>query len=456
MEAGRVGGMGETVTHAARQSATPSGIELRTTCPLKNLMNLGLLGSRIGILAQTIWRRRPPRNRLSQEFWKGAIMRSIRLACLIAVLLAAAPCGARFRLPEIEQVPVDRLIRNLEAEVDGLTDSGARQQQIADTRRKLARVHALASARGTTTLNVMLGTNIVQEPPGRGYLQSLDDRGERSDNAAAHLASAIAIYEAIVQFDRYDIRSRLGLAWALDQSGREREALEQYRLVAAAAWPIEESSITVLYADAMTIFQEAATAVVRYLDADADAAEIGELERRLATFDDIGRAITPILVPLDADDAFATLVDPNADIAFDLDGSGLARRWGWITPRAAWLVWDPEGSGRIDSGLQLFGSISFFTFWANGYEALSALDDDRDGKLAGAELDGLALWADADSDGGSDPGEVRPIAAHGIVSISTTSQRHPRGFQFNPVGLETVGGSTRATYDWIARASPIS
>ena len=43
-------------------------------------------------------------------------------------------------------------------------------------------------------------------------------------------------------------------------------------------------------------------------------------------------------------------------------------------------------AGVICSGLQMFGSYSFFLFWNNGYEALSALDDNQDGKLDGAEL----------------------------------------------------------------------
>jgi hypothetical protein len=288
---------------------------------------------------------------------------------------------------------------------------------------------------------------------------SLGDRAPRGGgDAAAHLASAIALYEMVLQFDRYDVSSRLGLAWALEQSEQDQEALEQYRRVAAAAWPAEEGAITGLYAGAMTIFQEAATAVLRYLDADAnaDAAEIADLHRKLATFDEIGRFVTPILVPLSANDAFDVLVDSDAGVAFDLDGSGLARRWGWITPRAAWLVWDPQRSGRIEGGLQLFGSVSFFVFWDDGYEALAALDDDGDGKLAGEELEGLALWADADGDGISDPGEVLPVAEHGIVSIATTSQRHAGGFEFNPAGVESADGATRATYDWIVEARPIS
>src|SRR5262245_21539054 len=104
-------------------------------------------------------------------------MHSIRVFCFVAELLVAAPCGPRFVVPEIEQVLVDRLIANLESELaqlqsDRFYDSAA----VADTRRKIARAHALAYARGVTTLPVLLGTNVIQEPLGPlGFLQALQD-----------------------------------------------------------------------------------------------------------------------------------------------------------------------------------------------------------------------------------------------------------------------------------------
>ena len=37
-------------------------------------------------------------------------------------------------------------------------------------------------------------------------------------------------------------------------------------------------------------------------------------------------------------------------MVFDADGSGIAKRWTWITPRAGWLVSDIRREGRIESG----------------------------------------------------------------------------------------------------------
>ncbi len=159
---------------------------------------------------------------------------------------------------------------------------------------------------------------------------------------------------------------------------------------------------------------------------------------------------TPILVPLGPEAALEDLVDADARVTFDLDGSGLAQRWGWITPQAAWLVFDAEGQGRIMSGLQMFGNVTFWIFWRDGYEALRSLDDNQDGVLRGAELRGLALWQDRNGDGVSDPGEVRPVAAWSITAISCAAETHSSGVSWSPRGAVFANGETRPTYDWIA------
>jgi hypothetical protein len=106
-----------------------------------------------------------------------------------------------------------------------------------------------------------------------------------------------------------------------------------------------------------------------------------------------------------------TADDLRADgpaVRFDADGSGVAKPWTWITPDAGWLVSDIHRSGRITSALQLFGNVTWWLFWNNGYEPLRALDDNADGTIAGRELDGLSVWRDANSNGVSEAGEVQP------------------------------------------------
>jgi len=162
-------------------------------------------------------------------------------------------------------------------------------------------------------------------------------------------------------------------------------------------------------------------------------------------------------VPL-ADGLTATdLEAPDARVTFDVDGSGLDRTWSWITPKAAWLVSDPKRDGKITSGLQLFGNVTFWMFWHNGYAPLAALDDDRDGILTGKELAGLALWHDANGNGVADPGEVKPVSAYGIVAISCKWQvlnENPDKVAFSPNGVVFQDGKTRPTFDLVLKAQP--
>jgi hypothetical protein len=148
-------------------------------------------------------------------------------------------------------------------------------------------------------------------------------------------------------------------------------------------------------------------------------------------------------------------VDLEAEVWFDADGSGRARRWTWIAPSAGWLVYDADGKGEIASALQMFGNVTFWLFWTDGYRALSALDDNGDGELTGRELRYLAVWQDRNGDGVSDKGEVRPVGDLGIVAISCratagdgilTAARSASGIRFSD-------GRVAPTYDVILRPS---
>jgi hypothetical protein len=166
--------------------------------------------------------------------------------------------------------------------------------------------------------------------------------------------------------------------------------------------------------------------------------------------------ITPIAIPLE-DAPLSELLDTKASVAFDLDGTG-KRAWTWITPKAGWLVMDHAGTGRIESGLQFFGSVTFWLFWDNGYQALTLLDDNRDGELSGKELDGLAIWHDKNGNGVSEPGEVRPLAAYGITALSCRAEAHGRSSDclvYSPAGVRYASGRSRPSYDVILRSQNV-
>ena len=124
-----------------------------------------------------------------------------------------------------------------------------------------------------------------------------------------------------------------------------------------------------------------------------------------------------------------------------------------MQPRGAWLVWDPNDRRDIRSGLQLFGAATWWVFWRDGYEALSLLDDNDDGILDGAELDGLALWNDANSDGRSSRAEVTTVARAGIIAIRCRPLTHPTGIPYHPEGV-VFGNETRPTFDWNSPMQP--
>jgi hypothetical protein len=162
------------------------------------------------------------------------------------------------------------------------------------------------------------------------------------------------------------------------------------------------------------------------------------------------RAITPIIFSVDADQPMSALLDQGRRVVFDLDGDGDAELWPWVKPTTGFLVWDPERTGRVASGRQMFGSVTWWMFFEDGYHALDALDDNRDGELAGDELTGLAAWFDRNSNGRSEPGEVAPLCELGILSLSARATEETVGCPANPQGLRLKSGKILPTYDWIA------
>ncbi|MEY4701497.1 MAG: hypothetical protein RL326_1684 [Pseudomonadota bacterium] len=119
--------------------------------------------------------------------------------------------------------------------------------------------------------------------------------------------------------------------------------------------------------------------------------------------------------------------------------------------KAPLLVYDPEKSGRVPNATKLFGNYTFGgkvtklsrialdsraerPTWSSGYEALSLLDTNHDGKVAGAELESLALWFDKNRDARSDAGEVKSLASVGITALY---YRNPSGQSgTKDIGLE--------------------
>ena len=366
-------------------------------------------------------------------------MKSIYVILGCSLLLTAVPARAMFMRPDVEPVPTDRLITNLEAKAKEAAAP-------VETLYALGRVHAIAYAQKPADFNVLRKSGL----PFFGY----QDNGmlpptPQPAGDKDHLAKAIEWYGKAAAKDTNHLASMMGLGWCQDQKGDKKAAVATYRKAFNLAWSRDKNAGHVF---GPCVTKEVAGYLVPLLDEKADAKEIAKIKEIEAEADKFPRAVTPILVPLEDGLTLGEMTDPQAGVKFDLDGCGQARAWGWPTPKAGWLVYDPTGKGEITSGLQLIGAVTFWVFWENGYHALSALDDNHDGWLRGNELKGLGVWQDANGNGISERGEVIPLGALGIEAIACGYQLHGTGIPYNPAGLILKDGHTRATYDWITKS----
>ncbi len=373
----------------------------------------------------------------------------MRLLFLVVALAATSPALGRWVGVQVERIPVARLIENLEKIAkDDPTN--------VEVWLNLGRAQGMAYAQKADPLTVPKAYHGT-EPPAVpfGTVTSAADPALRAASRA-HLEAALKAYKQALELDKDNLVIQLGLAWLTEQAGRKDDAVKQYRRIATAAWE-KEKSLTMLGLGGQTLIGEVASYLVPLLDAEKDKREIETLKDHAATLGKLLYPVTPIAVPLAEGLTPSDLEALDARVTFDVDGSGLGREWSWITPKAAWLVSDPMRDGKITSGRQLFGNVTFWMFWTNGYAPLSALDDNRDGVLTGTELSGLALWQDADGNGVADPGEVKPLSAYGIVALSCawrTLEGSADKVAFSPNGVVFQDGKTRPSFDLVLKAQP--
>lgn len=392
------------------------------------------------------------------------------IAALTLVLVAATAQG--LWVPPDAQVPVARLVENLERQL-------ATNPEDPHLLARLARVHSMAYALGDVELPV---TGKGENPQytyyehGNGYpatRHSLD----RSAIAARmdRLLEAIALYEKAAERAPGERYIWLGLGYCYDEMSHASAVL---------AWPSEtEGALAEAIAALRTAWEDKALSA--YAKAMGDAPKVEEpfltppveleaaqyiraileprrkhtgpekklLANAVALLSPKGgpraRMVTPIIFSLDSAQPIENLLATDYVVTFDLDGTESGAKWPWVKGDTAFLVWDGDGSGRVSSGRQLIGSVTWWLFWEHGYAVLQALDDDRNAWLEGPELAGLAAWQDANSNGQSDPGEVRSLAACGVRRLSTMVSGTTAGMPMNAGGLEMSDGRVLPTYDWI-------
>lgn len=156
------------------------------------------------------------------------------------------------------------------------------------------------------------------------------------------------------------------------------------------------------------------------------------------------RTISPLLLDMDGDGAIQAsggewLPHQNTHkermAFFDFHGDKFPVLMEWPGPKDG-ILCQPNADGSID-GTRLFGTASGFK---NGYEALRVKDTNDDGKISGAELDGLAVWTDANSDARPQPGEVKSLAEHRVTELSLKHKKYVASFQRD--------GKSQKMFDW--------
>lgn len=382
-----------------------------------------------------------------------------RLFLLVAAFVGVSPATARiaYSPTAMEEAPIERALANVR------NDASLSEPQ---RQRLLGRLHLIGYAQGLASAyrcpNGEWQSHQYTGCSDRAYSWRPDAPGtivrnrgaspELPPNADApigralsHLRAAQTHYARAVALDGSDLRARLGYAYVLDRLNNDEAARVQLRQIIRIGMPRLQGGRWRNYDDEAVLREtlEHLGDLARTAD---DRSAVARLRTALGPYD-ASEPITPIVVPL-ADASFDELTDTGSPVAFDFSGVGDMRAQGWLTPDAAWLVWDPNQRGDVRSGFDMIGQRTWAVFWSDGFEAMRSLDDDGDGELTGAELGGLALWRDVNVNGISEPGEVRPVSAHGIVGLAVRGDGERRDLLTAPDGVRFADGTRWPLYDW--------
>ncbi len=385
----------------------------------------------------------------------------------LSLLCLAAPVSVFAIWPMPESVPVERLLRNTKLAV-------AKHPKDAKLRYFNARVNSLAFALDAKTIDLYKddkGSKAGYHFPTYANIQQARQKANKklTSRELQFLLTSLNEYYEAQRLDPANPLAKVGFAWmheegapyasqigklrwisasTLTPQAMRNKAAEIYRTVYRSQKAQELANVT-MDLPSNKPGAEAGRSLLRLFEMGVKASpgEVAEIKATIKKIDGRPGFITPIIFPISGG---ADLFRPDAKVAFDLKGDGTKQRWSWVSRQAAFLAWDPKGTGRIASGQQLFGSRTFWMFFANGYDALASLDDNLDGWLKGKELQGIVVWHDANENGVSDPGEVASLENWGIVAIRTKLDAYSNGMPTASRGIIFSNGVAAPTIDWIA------
>ncbi|MBU1052980.1 MAG: hypothetical protein KKC46_04020 [Proteobacteria bacterium] len=133
----------------------------------------------------------------------------------------------------------------------------------------------------------------------------------------------------------------------------------------------------------------------------------------------------PLILDLDGDGIESTRISTSTH--FDHDGDGFAERTGWVDKDDGLLVRDINNDGIINDGSELFGdntNLETGIKAANGFEALSELDENNDGIIDANDsmFEKLRVWQDINKDCVSSADELHDLNSLGIKAIKLDSE----------------------------------
>jgi Calx-beta domain len=124
------------------------------------------------------------------------------------------------------------------------------------------------------------------------------------------------------------------------------------------------------------------------------------------------RFIGAIAIDLNGDGIQTLNIDNG--VKFDIANSGEKLSTGWISNADAFLAFDKDCNGKIDSRAELFGGGV-----GQGFAKLDSFDSNRDGLVNAqdARFSKLKVWQDKNSNGITDSNELFSLSDVGIVSL---------------------------------------
>jgi len=380
-------------------------------------------------------------------------------------LLALLPLCATAKMMAPENVPVERLIKNVEAALKAKPND-------PDQLFLLARLHSLAYAKQDAKASVYFAQrgdldSTFHFAPWMGVQdKDVPVRKTLSQVRLDHLRASYSTYKLAVKATPRAGLPKLGWAWVCEEAAKYppqtgtfgspkwltasdfiKQATQLYREIVSDYKPVGKNEHRWTWPDEEPAY-EAAKNLQRILGAKLEKPEADRLAKVIADYEARPVVMSPIIFPVEPAPV-ARLLDSSVTTRFDIAADGIPRDWPWVSGQTAFLAWDPAQTGKIKDGTQLFGNRTFNMFFRDGYAALASLDNNRDGWLTGHELRGLAVWHDVNQNGVSDRREVLPIERWGISAIRTKSNGKAAGMLAASVGIRFNSGRHAPTYDWL-------